>query len=56
MKFLIKSIGWDRFREEFDAELDAFRAEGGAPLSFDPEHPPVEVAPDWPRADAAVDQ
>jgi sulfite reductase (ferredoxin) len=50
MKFLIKSIGWDRFREEFERELQQFRAEGGAPLPFDPANPPVETPPDWPRA------
>jgi sulfite reductase (ferredoxin) len=60
MKFLIKSIGWDRFKTEFDLELQKFRAEGGAPLPFDPANPPVETAPDWPRttppsvADAAA--
>jgi sulfite reductase (NADPH) hemoprotein beta-component len=49
MKFLIKSIGWDRFREEFQRELAAFRAEGGAALPFDPADPPAESAPDWRR-------
>jgi sulfite reductase beta subunit-like hemoprotein len=52
LKFLIKSIGWDRFREEFDREFQQFRAERGAPLPFDPANPPVETAPDWPRATA----
>jgi sulfite reductase (ferredoxin) len=50
MKFLIKSIGWERFKAEFDVELAKFRAEGGAPLPFDPANPPGEIAPDWPRA------
>jgi sulfite reductase (ferredoxin) len=49
MKFLIKSIGWDRFVEEYRQELAIFRGEGGATLSFDPQKPPVEVAPDWPK-------
>jgi sulfite reductase (ferredoxin) len=49
MKFLIKTMGWDRFVEEYKHELAVFRGEGGAPLSIDPQHPPVEVAPDWPR-------
>jgi sulfite reductase (NADPH) hemoprotein beta-component len=45
LKFLVKSLGWDGFRAEFQKELDAFRAEGGAPLPFDPENPPVEGPP-----------
>jgi sulfite reductase (NADPH) hemoprotein beta-component len=45
MKFLIRSIGWDRFRAEVQQELDRFTTEGGAPLPFDPEHPPVEEPP-----------
>jgi sulfite reductase (NADPH) hemoprotein beta-component len=49
MKFLIKSIGWDRFKEEFARELAEFRAEGGARLPFDPDAPPVETPPDWSR-------
>src|SRR6202163_3983146 len=31
MKFLIKAIGWDRWREEYDRELAACRAEGAVP-------------------------
>jgi sulfite reductase beta subunit-like hemoprotein len=51
MKFLIKSIGWDMFREEFDRALAEVHAEGGRPLAFafDPANPPVEVAPQEPR-------
>jgi sulfite reductase beta subunit-like hemoprotein len=49
MKFLIRTIGWDRFRAEFEHELQQFTAEGGAPLSFDPEPPSVEEAPSSPR-------
>ena len=45
LKFLVKSLGWDGFRAEFERELEAFRAEGGAPLPFDPERPPVERPP-----------
>ncbi len=51
MKWLIKSIGWDRFVEEYRHELTAFRGEGGATLPFDPQNPAVEVAPDWQRAE-----
>ena len=45
LKFLVRSLGWDGFRAEFDKELEAFRLEGGAPLPFNPEQPPVEEAP-----------
>ena len=37
LKFLVSSLGWDGFKAEFERELEAFRAEGGAPLPFDPE-------------------
>jgi sulfite reductase (NADPH) hemoprotein beta-component len=45
LKFLVRSLGWDGFVREFEHELAAFQAEGGASLPFDPEHPPVEDAP-----------
>ena len=51
LKFLVRSLGWDAFKAEFEKELAAFTAEGGARLPFDPEHPPVEEAPSA-RADA----
>jgi sulfite reductase beta subunit-like hemoprotein len=53
MKFLIKALGWDRWREEFERALAEVRVEGGAQLPFDPERPPVETAPDWPRRSAS---
>jgi sulfite reductase (ferredoxin) len=49
IKWLVKTMGWDRFVEEYRHELTAFRGEGGAALPFDPQNPPVEVAPDWQR-------
>jgi sulfite reductase beta subunit-like hemoprotein len=49
MKFLIKALGWDRWRAEVDQALAEVRAEGGARLPFDPDRPPAEAAPDWPR-------
>lgn len=52
MKFLMKELGWERWREEFERALVEFRAEGGARLPFDPERPPVEEAPAWARPDA----
>ena len=52
MKFLIKAIGWERWHAEFERALEEFRAEGGAWLPFDPDHPPVEETPKWARAEA----
>ena len=49
MKFLIKSLGWDRWRAEVDAALAEVRREGVAPLPFDPDQPPIEQAPTWTR-------
>lgn len=49
MKFLIKDLGWDRWRAEFDRALAEVRDGGGAELPFDPDTPPVEAAPDWTR-------
>ena len=49
MKFLIREMGWDAWRAELERSLDAVRAEGGTRLPFDPENPPVETAPEWPR-------
>ena len=45
LKFLVKSLGWEGFRSEFERELLGFRAEGGAALPFDPADPPVEEMP-----------
>ena len=45
LKFLVNSLGWEGFKAEFDRDLLAFRAEGGATLPFDPEQPPVEEVP-----------
>ena len=46
MKFLIRSLGWARWREEYDRELAACRLRGEAPtLDIDP--PASESKPDW---------
>jgi sulfite reductase beta subunit-like hemoprotein len=45
LKFLVRSLGWDGFKAEFEKELAAFRQEGGARLPFEPENPPVEGPP-----------
>jgi sulfite reductase beta subunit-like hemoprotein len=51
LKFLIKQMGWEGFRDAVRRELDAVRAEGIPPLPFDPEDPPVEEAPAWTRTE-----
>lgn len=47
MKFLIRALGWERWRAELGETLAEVRREGGARLPFDPERPPVEEAPGW---------
>ncbi|MCA1586042.1 MAG: nitrite/sulfite reductase [Acidobacteria bacterium] len=49
MKFLIKTLGWDRFKSHVFEAVDAVRADGGARLPFDPDDPPQEAAPSWPQ-------
>jgi sulfite reductase (NADPH) hemoprotein beta-component len=50
LKFLVRALGWDGFRAEFDRELEIVRAAGDASLRFDPGQPPLEAAPDWDRS------
>jgi sulfite reductase beta subunit-like hemoprotein len=45
MKFLVKTLGWARFRAEVEEEFRRVRDGGGARLPFDPDRPPVEEAP-----------
>ncbi len=52
LKFLVKSMTWDKFREEVLKNYDEVRAQGGKSLPFDPDAPPVEQAPDWDRPEA----
>ncbi len=52
LKFLVKALGWDAFRAEFDQELARVRTEGGASLPFDVDAPSVEEPPGWPRSPA----
>jgi sulfite reductase (NADPH) hemoprotein beta-component len=47
MKFMMKDMGWERWKDEFGQALTTVLAEGGADLPFDANHPPVEQAPDW---------
>ena len=49
MKFLVRALGFTVWRAEFEKALSEVRDEGGVRLPFDPEHPPVEAAPDWSR-------
>jgi sulfite reductase (NADPH) hemoprotein beta-component len=46
MKFMIKTLGWTRWREEYDRELTACRLRGQVPtLEIDP--PEGESKPEW---------
>src|SRR6185295_4240132 len=46
MKFMIKTLGWTRWRDEYDRELTACRLRGVVPtLDIDP--PQSESRPDW---------
>ena len=54
LKFLVKSLGWEAFKVEFERDLAAFQAEGGAPLPFDPDNPPVEQPPPRTARDRGV--
>jgi len=47
MKFTVKSLGWERFRDEVQKAYEGFTAEGGARLPFDPEAVRSDEAPDW---------
>jgi sulfite reductase (NADPH) hemoprotein beta-component len=49
MKFLIRELGFPAWRAEFDKALAEVRSEGAPKLSFDPDSPSVEDAPDWIR-------
>jgi sulfite reductase beta subunit-like hemoprotein len=49
MKFLIRALGWTRWREEYDRELMACRLTGAVPtLEINP--PESESKPDWPSS------
>src|ERR1700675_4202882 len=46
MKFMIRELGWTRWREEYDRELTACRLRGEVPtLEIDP--PASEAKPEW---------
>jgi sulfite reductase (NADPH) hemoprotein beta-component len=50
MKFMIKALGWDRWKAEYDKALAACEAEGVPLLEIDP--PAQESAPSWTRDEA----
>jgi sulfite reductase beta subunit-like hemoprotein len=52
MKFLIKALGWDKWKEHYDAALAEVRAEGGVQSPMDPAAVPNETAPNWEHAEA----
>jgi len=48
LKFTIRTLTWDGFREKYEEALAEFKQSGGARLPFDPQSPPPsEMAPDW---------
>jgi sulfite reductase beta subunit-like hemoprotein len=49
MKFMIKTLGWDRWKAEYDKALEACRAEGVELLEIAP--PQAESAPTWAKSD-----
>jgi sulfite reductase beta subunit-like hemoprotein len=54
LKFLIKSMGWERWLEEYRRALDGVRAEPRRERPFDPDrdHVPADLPPDWPAPPA----
>ena len=51
MKFMIKTMGWTRWREEYDRELSGIRLRGEVP-TLDIETPELESMPTDPRAES----
>jgi sulfite reductase beta subunit-like hemoprotein len=49
MKFLIKTLGWDRWRDAVFETLEDVKGEGHARLPFDPNAAPEETEPFWQR-------
>jgi sulfite reductase (NADPH) hemoprotein beta-component len=52
MKFLIREMGFEAWRDALEVERREVQAAGGAPLPFDPDAPPVEAPPAWRRPGA----
>jgi sulfite reductase (NADPH) hemoprotein beta-component len=54
LKFLIREMGWENWRAEFEKTFAEVKAEGGSRLPFDPDAAPVEEAPSWAARRAAA--
>jgi sulfite reductase beta subunit-like hemoprotein len=52
MKFLIKALGWEKWKAHYDAALAEVRAEGGVRSPMNPAVVSRESAPEWPAAEA----
>jgi sulfite reductase (NADPH) hemoprotein beta-component len=52
IKFLVKSLGWERFLEEYHRALDGVRAEPRRERPFNPDHVDGEAPPAWVAAPA----
>jgi len=52
LKFLIKTLGWDRWLAEYERALEGVRLEPPRSLPFDPDRSPGEDPPDGPRPPA----
>jgi sulfite reductase beta subunit-like hemoprotein len=52
LKFLIKSMGWERWLEEYHRALDAVRVAPLRERPANPDHASTEAPPDWPSPPA----
>ena len=49
IKFLVKSMGWERFAEEYRKALATVQSEPRRERPFDPDRVAPEAAPEWPQ-------
>jgi sulfite reductase (NADPH) hemoprotein beta-component len=52
LKFLIKSMGWERWLAEYRKALETVQSEPQRARPLDPDHAEVEAPPDWPSPPA----
>jgi len=52
LKFLIKSMGWERWLAEYRKALETVQSEPPRARPLDPDHAEVEAPPDWPSPPA----
>jgi sulfite reductase (ferredoxin) len=52
LKFLIKSLGWERFRAEYQRALDGVRSAPRRERPFNPDRAGIDAPPDWPAPPA----